>query len=117
MIACTVSNKEELKQIYRLNQANLKQNISAEQQQKEGFVSWLYSPELLEQMHSLAPSIIVKEGDEVIGYALATLREASVFHPDLKEMFQNLEGFSYKDKQSTFTTINKIATVFTQLIY
>lgn len=98
MIVTTVSTKVELEQIYTLNQQNLKQNLTLEQQEQEGFVSWLYSPALLEQMHNLAPSIIAKQEDQVVGYALTTLREASAFHQDLKEMFQNLEAVTYKDK-------------------
>jgi hypothetical protein len=49
-------------------------------------------------MHSLAPSIIVKENDQVIGYALTTLKEARVFHQDLQEMFHNLETVTYKGR-------------------
>lgn len=93
----TVKNANELEQIFRLNQANLKQNLGLEEQMAEGFVSWLYSVELLEKMHSLAPSVIAKEGSKVVAYALTTLKESSSFHPDLKEMFHNLEEVSYKN--------------------
>ena len=93
----TVKNKQELKQIFRLNRANLKQNLSVEEQTEEGFVPWLYSVELLEKMHLLAPSIIAKDAGRVVAYALATLSESRSFHPDLKEMFQNLEGVHYKN--------------------
>ncbi|HYH15688.1 MAG TPA: GNAT family N-acetyltransferase [Flavisolibacter sp.] len=93
-----VSTAEELQQIHALNQQNLKQNVSPEEQAQEGFVSWLYTVDLLEQMHQLAPSIIVKDGDKVVGYALATLPEARSFHQDLEEMFHNLEAVRYKGK-------------------
>jgi GNAT superfamily N-acetyltransferase len=93
-----VSSKNELEQIFRLNWMNLKQNLSSKEQMQEGFVTWLYSIELLEQMHRLAPSIIVKDNGEVIAYALTTLKESRVFHPDLNAMFQNLQQVHYKDK-------------------
>ncbi len=93
----TVKNANELEQIFRINQANLKQNLGVEEQIEEGFVTWLYCVELLEQMHLLAPSIIAKEAGSVVAYALTTLKEARSFHPDLKEMFQNLEEVYYKN--------------------
>jgi len=96
--ATTVRNKNELVQIHYLNQANLKQNLSVVEQKEQGFVTWLYSIELLEQMHRLAPSIIVKDGNKVAGYALTTLREASAFHHDLKQMFRNLQQVKYRNK-------------------
>ena len=94
----TVNTKDELLQIYQLNQENLKSNLSTADQKQEGFVTWLYSIELLEKMHQLAPSIIVKDGNKVVGYALTTLRETSAFHPDLKDMFQNLGRVQYKNR-------------------
>ncbi len=93
-----VSSNDELEQIHKMNQQNLKQNISAEQIEKEGFVSWLYSVELLKKMHSLAPSIIAKEGSAVIGYALTTLREAGKFHADLFTMIENLGEVKFQNK-------------------
>jgi hypothetical protein len=97
-----VSSKNELEQIFRLNRMNLKQNLSSKEQMQEGFVTWLYSIELLEQMHRLAPSIIVKDNGEVIAYALTTLKESRVFHPDLNAMFQNRQQVHYKDKPLSF---------------
>lgn len=91
----TVSHREELAQIYQLSQLNLKPNISAREQKEEGFVTWSYSIELLEQMHRLAPSIIAKDGDQVVAYALTTLKESGSFHPDLRDLFQNLAEVSY----------------------
>src|SRR5690242_10747514 len=96
--ATTVSTKEELEQIHQLNRANLKANVPAGQQQEQGFVTWLYSIPLLEKMHRLAPSVIVKDGDTVAGYALTTLKEAAPFHPDLQNMFQHLSAIFYEGK-------------------
>lgn len=100
--ATTVTKEEELNEIYRLNQQNLKQHLSAEEKQKEGFVTWLYSPRLLRQMHGLAPSVIVKDGNAVVAYALVTPKEAGAFHPDLQAMVDNLGPLFYKD-QPVFT--------------
>ena len=98
LYATIVSTETELEQIQRLNQQNLKNNISREEQEWEGFVSWSYSFDLLKKMHQQAPSIIVKDGDEVIGYALVTLLEASDFHKDLQTMISNLRSVQYNGK-------------------
>ncbi len=63
--ATVVSTKDELEQIHQLNQLNLKQNLSGKEKKEEGFVSWLYSMDLLQNMHKLAPSIIVKDNDKI----------------------------------------------------
>jgi hypothetical protein len=101
LYATTVSTKKELEQIQNLNRQNLKQNLSEDEMLREGFVSWNYSFELLEKMHQLAPSVIVKEGNEVIGYALVTLKEASSFHADLKKMLMHLQPVTYEGKPLT----------------
>lgn len=89
---------DDLLQIYRLCRANLKQHLRPEEQKEEGFVTWPYTIELLRQMHDLAPSVIAKEGNRVAAYALTALREAGSFHPDLKDMFQNLSRVCYLGK-------------------
>jgi L-amino acid N-acyltransferase YncA len=93
-----VTTEDELAQIHQLNQLNIKQNLSEKEKEEEGFVSWLYSIDLLQHMHKLAPSVIVKDNDKVIGYALVTLKEASEFHSDLQTMIANLQPLQYKDK-------------------
>jgi ribosomal protein S18 acetylase RimI-like enzyme len=98
LTATTVHSTEELEQIHQLNRQNLKQHLDARVQAKEGFVSWLYTADLLEKMHRLAPSIIVKDRDRVVAYALTALIESSAFHPDLASMFAHLEKLMYKDR-------------------
>lgn len=98
LYSAIVTTDEELWQINKLNQKNLKANLSLSEQQEQGFVSWLYSFSLLKQLHSLAPSIMVKDQDKVVGYALVTPIEAAGFHPDLQAMINNLENIQYKNK-------------------
>ena len=98
LYATEVTTTDELLQIHKLNQQNLKANVSQKEQEKEGFVSWLYSIPLLEQMHALAPSVIVKNDDTVVGYALVTPIETGSFHHDLQTMIDNLETINYKGK-------------------
>jgi hypothetical protein len=96
--ATLVSSIDELIHVHQLNQQNLKGNLSAEEIKEEGFVTWLYSLELLKQMHELLPSVIIKEDDRVIGYALTTPTEASEFHSDLKAMMEHVRSLQYNGK-------------------
>ncbi len=96
--ATTVSLEDELLQIYHLSQKNLKQHLSVNEKNTEGFVSWSYPLDLLQLMNNMAPSIIVKDEDKVAGYALTTLKESAAFHPDLRGMIQHLQQVNYKNK-------------------
>ena len=98
LIATLVSNYNELEQIHELNKKNLKQNLSEQEQKEQGFVTWLYSLQLLQQLHRQAPAVIVKDGNKVVGYALCALKESRVFHPDLDSFFNHLDPFVYLEK-------------------
>jgi len=102
LITSIVSTENELLQIHHLNQRNLKQNLNDEIRKKEGFVTWLYPIELLKKMHQLSPSIIIKDAEKVVAYALTTLKEAQKFHPDLDNMFRNLAKVHYKNMLLSF---------------
>ncbi len=99
--ATTVTKHDELVQINLLNQQNIKHVLTEKEKAEEGYVTWLYPIELLEQMHALSPAIIVKDETEVVGYALATTKEAAPFHTDLKLMIENLEKVVYKSQPLT----------------
>ena len=93
-----VTTHDEIIQIHTMNQLYLRSNLSQQVQEEEGFVSWLYPVFLLQQMHSIAPSIIVKDDEQVVGYALVTPIEAGSFHHDLKILIDHLETIDYKEK-------------------
>jgi hypothetical protein len=93
-----VSSDDELLQIHRLNDENLREHISYTERMTEGFVSWLYPLDLLKKMHELAPSVIIKDDERVVGYALTTLKESRLFHADLSVFFGNMEDFHYLGK-------------------
>lgn len=97
-----VTTEKELLQIHELNQKNLKQNLSEETKKNEGFVTWLYSVELLKKMHQLSPSIIIKDVQKLAAYALTTLKDSATFHPDLKTMFCNLETVYFRNQPLSF---------------
>jgi ribosomal protein S18 acetylase RimI-like enzyme len=96
--AILVNTIKQLEQIQELNKENLKTQLSEQEQQEQGFVSWSYPLDLLVQMNALAKSVIVTDNEQLAGYALTTLREASRFHAELDNMFKDFEGLLYKGR-------------------
>src|SRR5260370_196390 len=81
LTAKLVTTDNEILQIGALSNANLSTNISAEIKAKEGFVSWVYTPEILETLHAVAPSVVVMDGDTLAGYALTLTPECLEVYP------------------------------------
>ncbi len=64
------SNDKELEQILSLQQENLIRNVSAEDREKEGFVTVEHSMEILKTMNDECGHIIAMEEGNLVGYAL-----------------------------------------------
>ena len=69
-----VSELSELEGIKYLQDQNLKKNLSSSDADTEGFVTAEYSIEFLQCLHEKSPSIIAKDDDLVVGYALVALK-------------------------------------------
>jgi ribosomal protein S18 acetylase RimI-like enzyme len=67
----------DLKNILRLQHANLPQNLSSEDLVQEGFVSVHHDFELLQKMNDKCAHTLAMEGEILAGYALS-------MHPDFK---------------------------------
>src|SRR5690606_37925719 len=65
-----VSQEKELGQILELEKKNLAIHISEDEIRSDGFVTLSHNLETLQKMHQLAPSVIIKNADTVIAYAL-----------------------------------------------
>lgn len=90
-LATQVSTDDELRQVEALSRANGRAQLSAEDQAREGFVSWPYELGTLQRLHRIAPSVIVKDGDVVAGYAIVLTTAAADIYPPLRAM---LDGFA-----------------------
>jgi ribosomal protein S18 acetylase RimI-like enzyme len=96
--ATQVTTDKELQQILNLQQQNLR-GVNTEMEEKEqGFVTVTHSIEILQQMHRIEPSIIVKDNEELAGYALVMPKECSTIVPELFPLFAGLEILEYKGK-------------------
>ena len=75
MIEPSLTNTiQDLQQILHLQNENLIQNIDETEIRSQGFVTLLHDLATLEQMHRLAPSVIIKDDNKVVAYALTMLR-------------------------------------------
>ncbi|MBL7807640.1 MAG: GNAT family N-acetyltransferase [Saprospiraceae bacterium] len=96
IIFTTVSTPLEVQQILDLQAANHVSSVSAAVAQEQGFVTVKHDPAVLQRMNEEAPSVIAKDGDKVVGYALVMPRSFSAFIPILQPMFHLLDALSWK---------------------
>jgi len=93
-----VKNDTEIEGIRLLQKENLKKLISAEEAAQEGFVTAEYSFKFLKQMNTASPSVIAKEGDKVVGYAMVAVKSIYGGHPLLDSLFDEVDKLSFNNK-------------------
>ncbi|MDF2188153.1 GNAT family N-acetyltransferase [Paraflavitalea sp. CAU 1676] len=96
--ATTVSTDQELEQILQLQRKNLKQFISQEEKDAQGFLTIPFDLPMLQKLHAIAPSIIIKHGGEVVAYAMTVLLESRAEYALLEAMFASFERLQWKGK-------------------
>ena len=92
------STTDELQQILQLQEENLRQHIDEAEMKSQGFVTLRHDLNVLQQMHELAPTVIIKDDDQVVAYALTMLRECRQLIPDLESMFALLDQLYWNNK-------------------
>ncbi len=83
---------EELQQILDLQYINTKKLLSNEAINKEGFVTVRHSFDVLKRMNNACRHVIVTHDGRVIGYALCMLNAFREDVPQLKAMFEYMDG-------------------------
>jgi ribosomal protein S18 acetylase RimI-like enzyme len=101
LLPSLTSSQLELQQILLLQEENLVKHIDETEMKSQGFVTLRHDLIILEQMHSLAPSVIIKDDDKVVAYALTMLQECRQLIPDLEPMFALLDKLSWNSKSLT----------------
>jgi GNAT superfamily N-acetyltransferase len=96
--ATTVTTDHELEQILQLQRQNLKQYISQEEKDAQGFLTMQFNLPMLQQLHAIAPSVIIKHEDEVVAYAMTVTLEGRQAYPDLEPMFVNFGNLQWQGK-------------------
>ena len=92
-----VSSPEEVLQMLDLQAKNHVSNVSLTVAQVQGFVTVKHDPLVLQRMNKAAPSIIAKDGDQVVGYALVMPRAFAKEVPILQPMFDLLDTLSWHE--------------------
>ena len=98
MIITTVQSDADVRGILALQQANLRKNVPIDVQVDQGFVTVEHDPNVLTRMNQAAPSVIAKDGDTVVGYALTMLPEFGADVPELLPLFTLINSLTYKEK-------------------
>ena len=92
----TAATLEELNQIHALQQENLPETISEEEQKLEGFVTVRHTFDLLNRMNDVCTHIIAINEDKVVGYSLCMHpkfeEEIEVLHPMFTEIKKVVPG-------------------------
>lgn len=91
VVFTTVSSQSEVSQILDLQSNNLALALSPEVAKADGFVTVQHDPDVLWRMNQHTPSIIAKDGDLVLGYALIMPPSFAPEVPILEPMFNLLE--------------------------
>lgn len=94
-----VTSPEEVAQVLDLQAKNHVSSVSPSVAQEQGFVTVRHKLEVLQHMNRVAPSIIAKHGEQVVGYALVMPRSFAVAVPILLPMFELLDTLSWNGKR------------------
>lgn len=99
MVRITLARKDaDLKKIIKLQQKNLSANVSDEVKQEQGFVTANHDLKTLKEMAETSAHVVVKDGAELAGYALAMTRQFSKSVPILEATFDFQDQLVYKGK-------------------
>lgn len=93
-----VSSPSEIIGISDLQSLNLKQNITDGEAIEQGFLTAAYTIEYLQEMNSVSPSIIAKDGDKVVGYALVATKDIRNGHDLVEGLFDAIDQSEYNGK-------------------
>lgn len=92
------SSTEDLQGILALQLENHLNTLSTEEKESQGFVTVRHSLEQLEEMNTIAPNLIAKEDNLVVGYLLAMTKASRNLIPVLVPMFDQFDQVQYQGK-------------------
>ncbi|MFZ9262108.1 MAG: GNAT family N-acetyltransferase [Chitinophagaceae bacterium] len=106
-----VQTSDEILQIKALQEKNLKQNITAEEASSQGFLTASYSIEYLQEMNKAFPSVIAKDGEKVVGYAMITTHAMREGHDLINDLFNNIDRCRYRGqflKKTAYVVVGQL---------
>ena len=96
LVVKLVSTHTELQEILQLQQANTKPYLTETESAEQGFVPVVHTTKQLEQLHAIHPSVFLKDGNTLAGYALVMPSECADVVPVLILVFNTLNQLGYK---------------------
>lgn len=96
MLITTAQSIVDLQGVLALQQQNLASRVPAGVQQAQGFVTLQYTLDQMQRMHALGPSVVAKDGEQVVAYAITAMPEARAFVPELETLFAMLDVVPYE---------------------
>ncbi|RYF50449.1 MAG: GNAT family N-acetyltransferase [Cytophagaceae bacterium] len=94
----TTQTDDDLRGLLALQQRNQVRNLTPEQQREQGFVTLTYTLDQMRRMHEAAPTVIAKDGNEVVAYAITTVPEVRADVPELATLFNLFDTLTYEGK-------------------
>ncbi|MCS7017908.1 MAG: GNAT family N-acetyltransferase [Cytophagales bacterium] len=101
MIKVTHIQPNDLPQILELQRANLREYVSADVQQSQGFVVARYDMPFLERLYAVEPPIVAYHNHKVVGYCLPTPLEVATTSDFLRTTAEMVATLYYHDKPLT----------------
>jgi ribosomal protein S18 acetylase RimI-like enzyme len=94
-----LNNEQNIEELLRLQQKNLKKNISLDEQEKEGFVTVEHNFEKISAMNTVLPQIVAYRDNAVVAYALSMPLSFKEIIPELTPMCELLDNLYYQHKK------------------
>jgi L-amino acid N-acyltransferase YncA len=91
----------DLEGILSLQLENLSSILSQEEKDEQGFVTIQHNLEQLQAMHAVAPHVLAKENDQVVGYVLAMTLTSREVVPLLVPLFEDFDQSEIGGKKVT----------------
>ena len=95
VVYTTVASREEASQIIDLQAKNLASVLSPAVARAQGFLTVRHDLEILWRMNQSEPSVIAKDGESVVGYALIMPKSFAQEVPILEPFFNLLETHNW----------------------
>jgi GNAT superfamily N-acetyltransferase len=92
------AGEDDLPAILALQRRNQEVALAREEVLSQGFVTVMHTLEILQQMHRMAPSVIVRDGNELAGYALTMPLHCRGFVPVLEPMFRLFDTLAWQSR-------------------
>src|ERR1700754_2301585 len=89
---------EELIQVAQLSENNSASNVDDSLKKTDGYVTWSYPLNVLRVINKVTPSVIVKDGEKVVGYAIVLVKETAPHFAPLREALQWFDTIQYQQK-------------------